>query len=215
MTGFRTTHGSLLAATIWIGGVAIKPVEGGVVTFLNDYEGFLAAAGDVRVIDFETLPDGSPSHVGVPIRPDFNYTSQGVTFSAPVGDLFIGGNSVSGFTLIADAYLQQEPTWILADLSPPAFAVGVTFAGFMELRAYGLDEALIASATYGTAGGPFFVGIVSEEPILQAHADKHDDVNFASVVLDFAYAPVPEPATLVLLLTGAVALVRWRPRNQA
>jgi len=123
-----------------------------VVTFLNDYEGFLAGAGDVRTIDFETLPDGSPSPGNGYITPDFNYTSQGVAFSAPVGNLFIGGNPVGGFTLIADAYGEQQRTWIIADLDPPASAVGVFFAGGMYLDAYGANNELIATAHFGQGG---------------------------------------------------------------
>ena len=51
------------------------------ILFINDYEGFAEAAGDVQTIDFETLPDGSPTMGAEEITPDFNYTAQGVTFS--------------------------------------------------------------------------------------------------------------------------------------
>jgi hypothetical protein len=190
--------------------VAIKPVSAGPVTFLNDYEGFLNAAGQVRVIDFNTLPDGSPSHVGVLITPEFNYTSQEVTFSAPVGDLYIAGNPISGFELIADAYYEQEPTWITADLAPNGLAVGVFFVGGLELSAYDQYEQLIATAHFGDAGGPWFVGIVSDEPIARAIADKD---NVYSLILDFSFTPVPEPATVLLLLIGSVALARRRPNK--
>jgi len=47
------------------------PVAGqaGVITFINDYEGFVQAAGNVQTIDFEVLPDGSPPTGGVEITP--------------------------------------------------------------------------------------------------------------------------------------------------
>jgi hypothetical protein len=215
MRFFSARRWSLLAVVLLIGGVTIKPVSGGPVTFLNDYEGFLAAAGDVRVIDFETLPDGSPSHVGVPITPEFNYTSQGVTFSSPTGDPFIGGNPVSGFDLIADGYPDQR-TWITADLSPAASAVGVFFVGFMELGALDAQGEVIAIAEYGGDGiqvPPFFVGILSDKPILRAIADSHNLVDFHSLILDFAFTPIPEPTTIVLLTLGAVAAARRRPHK--
>jgi hypothetical protein len=194
-----------------MGGASIKDVDAGVVTFLNDYEGFLAAAGDVRTIDFETLPDGSPSHVGVPITPDFNYSSQGVTFSSPTGDPFIGGNPVSGFELIADGYPLFERTWIVADLAPAASAVGVFFVGGLELSAYAQNGEIIGSAGFDFGGDPYpwFVGIVSDEPILRVVADQRGD---SSIILDFAFTPVPDAATGVLILLGSAALVvRKRP----
>ena len=55
-------------------------VRAGFVTY-TDVDEFRAAAGNVQEIDFELLPDGSPSVDGTLITPDFNYTDQGVTFS--------------------------------------------------------------------------------------------------------------------------------------
>jgi hypothetical protein len=210
MPGVKASFLSGLLATFLMGGAFIKGAQAGPVTFLNDYEGFLAAAGNVRVIDFETLPDGSPSHVGVPITPEFNYTSQGVTFSSPTGDPFIGGNPVSGFDLIADGYPDQG-TWITADLEPVGRAVGAFFVGSgLQLSAYDVDEGLIATVTgdFGSDPFPWFLGIVSDEPILRAILDHKTVV---TGILDFAFAPVPEPLTVVFLLIGTVTLARRRP----
>jgi hypothetical protein len=197
---------AVLIIVLWIGGVAIKGVQGGPVTFLNDYEGFLAAAGDVRVIDFETLPDGSPSHVGVHITPEFNYASQGVTFSAPAGDLYISGNSVSGFGLLADGYPDQR-TWIVATLDPPAFAVGFFGPGAEFLSIYDPNESLLAKAVVPDNIADWFVGFVSDVPIGSAVADlggTHAEIQ------SFQFTPVPEPTTLVFVLLGTVAMVRRR-----
>ena len=104
----------------------------GVISFLNDYEGWLEAAGGVaQEIDFETLPNGDPSQAGFPITEHFNYTDQGVTFSAVPTDidifLFIGGNDVSGFDLGADG--PSFEVGIVSTFVEPAFAAGVFFPG--------------------------------------------------------------------------------------
>ena len=53
-------------------------VHGSPLIFIDDYEGFVeAAGGEVQVIDFETLPDGSPSYAGAEITSEFNYTHPG------------------------------------------------------------------------------------------------------------------------------------------
>ena len=77
-----------------------------VVSF-TDYDAFVAAVGEVRIIDFDTLPDGSPSYSSAPITPEFNYEDQGVVFSAPIDALFITGNSGSGFGLTSDGTRHQ------------------------------------------------------------------------------------------------------------
>ncbi len=93
-----------------------------VVSF-TDYDAFVAAVGEVRIIDFDTLPDGSPSYRSVPITPEFNYGDQGVVFSAPIDALFITGNSGSGFGLTSDGYPDIH-TWITATFADPAYGVG-------------------------------------------------------------------------------------------
>jgi hypothetical protein len=185
--------------------------HGGVVTFLNDYEGFLAAAGEVQVIDFNTLPDGSPTQGGELLSPTFNYTDWGATFSAPAGVARISEGPVSGFWLVADNYPESGPMWITADLTTPAYSVGVYFGYFMELRAYDALANLIATASLSETGWPNFLGIVSDEPIYRVIADRHDW--YYSAIETFAFTPVPEPATIFLLTLGAVALVRRRVRN--
>jgi len=51
----RTPGLLLLAIT------TVASAHGDVLTFENDYPGFVDAAGPLSMIDFETLPDGSPS----------------------------------------------------------------------------------------------------------------------------------------------------------
>jgi hypothetical protein len=182
---------------------------GTVSTFVNDYPGFLAAAGDVHVIDFETLPDGSPSHVGVEITPDFNYTSQGVTFSSPTGHPFISGNPVSGFGLLADGYPDTR-TWVTATLAPPASAIGSFGPGFEFLSVYDGAGKLLAEGVVPDEGGDWFVGFVSEVPIASVVADLGET---HAGIQTFTFAPVPDPGTLLLLLAGVVAAVRRQPHK--
>ena len=73
--------------------------------FVNDFDGWKAAAGGYSSIDFTTLPDGSPTTTAGPaITPSNNYTSRGVTFSSNASQLIIGGNSSSGFDLFANDF---------------------------------------------------------------------------------------------------------------
>jgi len=178
----------------------------GVVSF-TDYDAFAAAVGEVRVIDFDTLPDGSPSYSSAPITPEFNYGDQGVIFSAPIDSLFLAGNSSSGYSLATDGYPDTN-TWITTTLATPAYGVGIhangTFFSAFDDRGHLLGRTLQTR--------PGFLGLVSDRPIWSAVIDRGDEAIHVSIS-DFVFSPVPEPATLLLLMTGAVALARRRPKQ--
>ena len=101
-------------------------------SFVNDFSSFVAAIDVLNDIDFETLPNGTPSVAGTAITPEFNYGYQGVEFTAGViadiPTLIIGGNSTTGFDLRADGDLGAEvairidfPTSVIAaDMFSPA-----------------------------------------------------------------------------------------------
>ncbi len=171
-----------------------------VITFLDDFEGFLEAAGDVQVIDFETLPDGSPSVAGTLITPDFNYTDQGVTFTVPVPSLYIAGNEVNGFGLYAQEDEDTELTEIVSDLVTPASAVGVDFPGFTTLLAYDEQGELIASEYFGGPGG-HFIGLVSDTPIAYTVNTRYAPAEYLHA---YYFTPVPEPASGLILACCAV-----------
>ncbi|MBU0718486.1 MAG: PEP-CTERM sorting domain-containing protein [Planctomycetes bacterium] len=183
---------------------------GEVLTFLNDYEGFLEAAGEVQTIDFETLPDGSPSYAGADITPDFNYTSQGATFLSPVPVLEIRGNPVSGFGLTADSYPSNERNWIIVDLDVPASAIGLFYPSVTTVSAFDAEGALIASETFGGLGSVFH-GIMSETPIASATIDRNTT---SESIHSFYLTPIPEPASVLLLGFGSLVLLcRKRPHQ--
>ena len=190
--------------------------RGGVISFVNDYEGWLEAAGGVaQEIDFETLPDGSPSQTGTPITEDFNYTGQGVTFSRTPpeveGFLFIGGNPIGGFDLGVEAV--AIGAGIISDLVEPAYASGVFFGGFSTFSIFDAQGNLLGEESAGGHPGDEFVGFVSDEPI---EFTLNTDGGTAEVINSYLFVPVPEPGTVVLLglASGALCCPR-RLRKEA
>jgi hypothetical protein len=184
------------------------PGFGQVQTFENDFAGWAAAAGAFSTIDFETLPDGSPSAAGTPITDVFNYIDQGAMFSSPADDLIIGGNVINGFDIRSSG---AGLTHIRADLSIPAFSVGFTFGGDTTLDAFDLEGESIVSALFDGNGGPFFLGIVSDTPIAYVIMEE----GFGAVIGDFHFASVPEPVTAGLLAVGGLGLLRRRGRPES
>jgi len=188
--------------------LATDRAQGSALTFIDDYEGFVEAAPtEVRSIDFETLPDGSPSYAGAVITPEFNYTHLGATF-LPHRDpgLYIYGSSVGGFVLTADSYPSFDRNWIMAELVEPASAVGTYFLSDCVLSAYGEGGELIGTVGYYSPGF-HFLGIVSDTPIVYATIDQE---YYAAWSDEFVFAGVPEPsAGLGLLVISALGLV-WR-----
>ncbi len=185
--------------------VQVPSVRAGPVTTFTDLEAFLAAAGDVQEIDFETLPDGTPSFTNALITPDFNYTEQGVTFSSPFPVLRIANPHRGLFDLEARYPDSSARNWIIADFVTPAFAVGIVFPGGTTLSAFDADEQLIASISGGGSGAGWFLGMVSDVPITTGIGDRGTSGEIWQSVF---FTPVPEPGTLVLFAVGIAALMR-------
>lgn len=181
-------------------------------TFVNDFAGFQAAAGPLSVIDFETLPDGSPSVAGTAITASFNYDMQGAHFTAPAGGPNVSGNTTNGFNLTSLVPFPQR-SWIDAELSVPAGAVGIFFPGGTRLFVYDASDQLIAWASYNSSGSGFFLGIVSAVPIRSARIDRGTN---GELIQSFYFAPIPEPgAGLFLVLSGAVIYRRSMARRRS
>jgi len=185
------------SATAWAG-----PIQ----TF-TDFDQFLAAAGDVHEIDFETLPDGNPSYYLAEITPEFNYAAQGVEFFSHAPDLRICGNDTFGFCLRAGPQGSEgPPNWIIAELVHPARAVGIVFPGHTSLSLYTTGNDFLGTWHWG-GGGYFFLGAVSEQyPIGSVVVNR--GYNFEAIE-SFHFAPVPEPGSVILLsVVGVVVAAR-------
>ena len=187
-------------------GVLAAPARAGPVQTFTDLDDFLAAAGDVREIDFETLPDGSPSYFGAEITPEFNYTDQGAIFSSPLPRLQISMSGGGDFVLTTVTPTSKR-NWIIADFVTPAWAVGIVFPGGTTLSAFDAEDQLIGSIFGGGSGGGHFMGIVSDVPIASATGDRGSS---GDIWQTFYSTPIPEPASLLLLASGVAVVLRPR-----
>lgn len=162
----------------------------------------------LRIIDFETLPNGHPAQGGEFLTPEFNYTSLGVAFSAAIGQPQItapaGFRGLQAFTSIPFAH-----NWLIGDFPYPTPGVGIYFPGHTTLTAFDASGSIIASQAYGASGGPWFIGIVSEIPIARVTIDRNSN---AEVINDFIFSPVPEPASVLLLGLCMLLTKRFRRR---
>jgi len=190
--------------------IGIVRVHADVVTFENDYDGFVEAAGPLSVIDFETLPDGSPSMSGVELTDDFNYDTQGIHFDAPLSNPYIAGNAETGFGLVTTENV--EDTWIIGDFITPGQAIGGFFPGSTELCAFDAKDQELACVSASTAPGiPGFVGIVSDVPI---HGFTFGSGTSTEGIHSVEFSPIPEPGALVLIGSSAFLLLRRGARQR-
>ena len=189
-------------------GLLASPVAAQVQTFVDDYDGFRQAAGELRTIDFETLPDGQQSYGGVPITETFNYDLQGAHFTAEQTVPLIAGNRYSGFRLGASRRFPWERTWLIGDLVTPALAVGVFYPGHTQLCAFDAAGGEIGCVRGETSG---FIGIVSETQIDQTIVDRG---GVAEDIDAFVFSPIPEPATILLVVMAAGAPTIFRSRQR-
>jgi hypothetical protein len=192
-------------------GLWAVPGFGQTQTFVDDFAGWSAATGVFSTIDFETLPDGSPSVAGTDINALLNYTNQGATFSSPLDDLIIVGNPIGGFGLrVRDDGTIQMPTSIRADLVTSARSVGFSFGGSATFEAFDEGGSLLASEFFSGSGSGFFLGVTSDVPIEYV---VMDNTIGTAHIQSFHFTPVPEPVTVALELVGFVQAERATRRE--
>jgi len=126
---------------------------------------------------------GSPE-IGIPAGPDDFI----INFSFPV--------RAFGFWVINNPTATNEPSpnLTLQAYGDNGLLEEVTFEG------EAIDGVIGSRAEYG------FLGIASEKFITSIHVTKG-----AAMLDNFTYSPIPEPATVILLGLGFLALLRKRP----
>lgn len=201
---------STMVVFLGLGGLS-PAARGGTVSVFSNYDDFVAAAGAVRTIDFETLPDGSPSLPGTMITPEFNYTAQGVTFSSYVPSLYLAGNP-GNFGLRAESYPEFFRNWIIADFVVPVSGFGVFFPGHPTvLTLFDKNGGLVASVPSISGEVPPFLGVVSGDLIAGATIDTN---TYSAIAETVVFAPIPEPSVLLLIIAGAFAIARKLPNRE-
>lgn len=179
-------------------------------TWAGSSLGFIAPGDSISLINFETLPNGSPSFGGANITPAFNYVLQGALFGSPFPSLKVVGNTQIGFALEAHTSSPIAHNWITAQLTQPERGIGVRTIGHTTLSAYDSEGTLIASV-FHNSGISYFLGIRSNIPIARVVID---DFTNSIAIDDFTmiHIPVPEPASAALLLLVAPVHFRrsWR-----
>lgn len=187
-------------------------VRGGVVTY-TDRDAYLSAFPDFQLIDFETLPDGSPSMFGTEITPEFNYSLQGVDFFAEVGNPFIAGNESSGFRLSAGPLDSSTgpPNWLIIEFAEPVRSLGFTFPGSTTLTLFNPTGDFLGTWVWG-GSGEFFLGASAvTDSIGSVIINRGRD---EQSIKDFYWHPIPEPTSLLLLASGGLLLARKRANKR-
>jgi len=174
-------------------------------TWAGTDSGFYVAGDSGSTISFNTLPDGSPSYGGAAITPAFNYVLQGALFSPALPSLFITGNELGyGLTAYNSNILSHNS--ITAQLTNLERGVGVYVAGNKTLFAFDAQGDLITSVSHNSLGSVYFLGIKSNIPIARVVIDNGTN---SITIGDFViiHIPVPEPASVALLLLGVPILL--------
>jgi len=164
--------------------------------------------------DSLSMPADEYAHYGFTFEPDISWIND----ASPAGDeaQAIGGSLEIGIPAGVDDFIinMSFPTrafgfWVINNPGPEDEPYP-----YLTLQAYGanglIEEAIFEGdaidgviedhAEYG------FLGIASDQFITSIHVTKG-----ATILDNFTYSPIPEPATIVLLGLGCLALLRKRP----
>ena len=224
-------HRFLASATlVLILGVAATPAQSAPVDFSNRAL-WMAATTGVTTDDFSQFGGGSNSLGN-------SYSYNGVTYTgASQVNLYGVGSLGFDAAYLTDSYFEWQspvPFSNIPSVVTLTFASAITAVGFDFGTLFGLSEAMSVSI----GGGPTyditpatnafaFFGIVTDvafNSITITNANPHgepgnrgfptlDNLLRGFNAAEVEAAPVPEPATLLLLATGLGALTLRRHRN--
>ncbi|MBN2593162.1 MAG: PEP-CTERM sorting domain-containing protein [Sedimentisphaerales bacterium] len=163
----------------------------------------------------QSMPSDEYAHYGFTFEPDISWVNDG----GPAFDeaQAIGGSPEIGIpTGNEDDFIinMSFPTrafgfWVINNPDPPYDEP----YPYLTLEAYG-DDGLVEEAIFegdaidgviGSGAEYGFLGIASNQFITSIHVTKG-----ATMLDNFTYSPIPEPATVILLGLGFLALLRKR-----
>jgi hypothetical protein len=162
----------------------------------------------------QSMPSDEYAHYGFTFEPDIIWVNDsGLAFDEAQA---IGGSPEIGISAGVDEFTinMSFPTrafgfWVIHNPGPEDEPYP-----YLTLEAYG-DNGLIEEVTFegdaidgviGSSAEYGFLGIASEKFITSIHVTKG-----ATMLDNFTYSPIPEPATFFLLGLGCLALLRKRP----
>jgi hypothetical protein len=164
----------------------------------------------------KSMPSDEYAHYGFTFEPDISWVNDaGSAFDEAQ---VIGGSPKIGipagneddFTINLSFPVRAFGFWVINNPDPLASEP----YPYLTLEAYGADG-LIEEVTFegdaidGVIGSSVeygFLGIASDQFITSVHVTKG-----ATMLDNFTYSPIPEPATVVLFGLGCLALLRKRP----
>jgi hypothetical protein len=163
----------------------------------------------------QSMPADEYAHYGFTFEPDISWVND----DSPAFDeaQVIGGSLKIGI-------LAGDEDDFIINMSFPTRAFGFWVINdptaenepfpYLTLQAYGVDG-LIEEVTFdgeaidgiiGSSAEYGFLGIASEKFITSIHVTKG-----ATMLDNFTYSPIPEPATFLILGLGCIVLLRKRP----
>ena len=184
-----------------------------VITFETDGMG-----NKLKIAEGQTqsMPFDEYAHYGFTFEPDISWVNsesfaldeaQAIGGSPEIG---VSTGDENDFTINLSFPVRAFGFWVINNPGPEDEPYPS-----LTLEAYGADGLLIEEVTFdgdaidgviGSGAEYGFLGIASDQFITSIHV-----TNGAAILDNFTYSPIPEPATVILLGLGCLALFRKRP----